>query len=421
MTPAANGVFQQLSRPFPEPMFLVTAAGEVLEANAAGRALQQAHGGDSARFADLFDDPAERVSEALQSWWRMAEMAPAGLRLRGDRDASRWEGARLRSGAGDAILLRMVARQQAVGRFLALNERIEALAREVRRRKNVEEALSQSEEQLRTLADSIPNLAWMAREDGWIFWYNRRWYDYTGTTSEQMEGWGWQSVHDRRTLPAVLQRWRESIASGRPFEMVFPLRGADGVFREFLTRVVPVRDKQGRVVRWFGTNTDVSELQRVQDALRASQERLRVSEERLRLTQRAAHIGSWELDLDTEEYICSPEVAEIFGWERGEAVVPRERLLSTMYFSSDRTSEAKLLRQAIAKNREFETQFRIRRPDGTARWIAARGKPFYNQGRNIVLGVFIDVTETRRALEVAEPAERPVRSRTKAKAQRRAG
>ena len=65
--------------------------------------------------------------------------------------------------------------------------------------------------------------------DGYIYWYNQRWYDYTGTTPEEMEGWGWQSVHDPEVLPQVLEQWRASIATGGPFDMVFPFRGADGL------------------------------------------------------------------------------------------------------------------------------------------------------------------------------------------------
>ncbi|MEO8333623.1 MAG: PAS domain-containing protein [bacterium] len=114
-----------------------------------------------------------------------------------------------------------------------------------------------SERQLRTLADAIPTLAWTARADGFIDWYNARWYEYTGTTLGDMAGWGWQSVHDPVQLPVVMERWRAGIASGEPLEITFPLRGADGTFRQFLTRVFPIRDAEGRVLRWFGTNTDV--------------------------------------------------------------------------------------------------------------------------------------------------------------------
>lgn len=95
--------------------------------------------------------------------------------------------------------------------------------------------------EFRNLADHLPILCWLARSDGYLFWYNRRWLDYCGTTQEAMAGWGWQAVHDPAELPRVKAVWAAAIATGEPFEMVFPLRGADGVFRPFLTRIVPLR------------------------------------------------------------------------------------------------------------------------------------------------------------------------------------
>ena len=86
-------------------------------------------------------------------------------------------------------------------------------------RKRAEEALKESEECFRTMANAIPQLAWIAKRDGDISWYNQRWYDYTGTTPEAMEGWGWQSVHDPEVLPQVLEQWRASIATGRPLSI----------------------------------------------------------------------------------------------------------------------------------------------------------------------------------------------------------
>lgn len=132
-------------------------------------------------------------------------------------------------------------------------------------------ALQESERQFRTLTDSMPQLAWIAGPDGALSWYNRRWYEYTGTSPEQMTGWGWQSVHDPAKLSEVLEKWKHSIATGEPFEMTFPLRDSQGVFREFLTMAMPVRDAQGRVVRWFGTNTDITEQRRSEEALRQTE------------------------------------------------------------------------------------------------------------------------------------------------------
>jgi PAS domain S-box-containing protein len=125
--------------------------------------------------------------------------------------------------------------------------------------------LRASEGRFRQLADTIPQLAWMARPDGWTYWYNSRWYEYTGATSVEMEGWGWQTVHDPAVLPRVLERWRGCLASGEPFQMEFPLRGADGSYRAFLTQAVPLRDAKGDVVQWFGTNTDVTSQHRMME------------------------------------------------------------------------------------------------------------------------------------------------------------
>ncbi len=146
------------------------------------------------------------------------------------------------------------------------------LARSLAERDSLMALLADSEEQFRTLADSIPNLAWSATGDGYITWYNRRWYEYTGMTPEQLEGWGWQSVHDHKVLPEVLERWMMSIATGQSFEMEFPLRGADGQFRSFLTRVLPLKDSAGQVLRWFGTNTDISAMKQVEEELLRAKE-----------------------------------------------------------------------------------------------------------------------------------------------------
>jgi PAS domain S-box-containing protein len=145
---------------------------------------------------------------------------------------------------------------------------------DITRRKQAEMALRESEEQFRMLADLIPQLTWMARPDGWIFWFNRRWYEYTGTTPEETVGWGWQSVHDPAELPRILAGWRASLDSGQPFEMVFPLRGADGVFRPFLTQAAPLRDSAGRIARWFGTHTDITVQREAEAELRRMTETL---------------------------------------------------------------------------------------------------------------------------------------------------
>ena len=119
-----------------------------------------------------------------------------------------------------------------------------------------------------------PQLAWICRADGHFIWFNRRVYEYTGATPEQLEGSGWGSVLDPQALPKVAELWRHSLATGDPFvEMEIPIRGADGRFRPFLARTIPVKDDEGRVKLWFGTGTDISELREREKAL-ARQARL---------------------------------------------------------------------------------------------------------------------------------------------------
>jgi PAS domain S-box-containing protein len=135
-------------------------------------------------------------------------------------------------------------------------------------RKSAEDTLRQSEEVLRALANTIPQLAWMAQADGAIVWFNEPWFEYTGTTPDQVVGNGWHSTVEASALPAVVERWETMIRTGDPFEMEYPIRAADASYRWFLTRVNPVRDRHGRVLRWFGTNTDVDQVKRAEQALR---------------------------------------------------------------------------------------------------------------------------------------------------------
>jgi PAS domain S-box-containing protein len=122
-----------------------------------------------------------------------------------------------------------------------------------------EEALREGEGRFRTLANNIPQLAWMADEKGYIFWYNDRWFDYTGTTLEEMAGWGWQKVHDPNHVKRVVEKISRCFQMGEVCDDTFPLRGQDGKYRPFLSRAVPIRDPDGKILRWFGTNTDISE------------------------------------------------------------------------------------------------------------------------------------------------------------------
>lgn len=140
-------------------------------------------------------------------------------------------------------------------------------ARDITNRKLTEDALRESEERFRTMADNISQFAWMADEKGLVFWYNRRWYEYTGTTLDQMQGWGWKKVHHPDHVDRVVERVQRSWDTGEVWEDTFPLRGKDGQYRWFLSRALPIRGADGKVVRWFGTNTDITEQLAAEQAL----------------------------------------------------------------------------------------------------------------------------------------------------------
>lgn len=142
------------------------------------------------------------------------------------------------------------------------------IARDVTARYHTEEARQESEAKFRMLADNISQLAWIAAPDGALTWYNKRWYDYTGTHFDKMQGWGWIAVHHPDHVDRVREHFAACIAAGTEWEDTFPLRGADGQFRWFLSRAKPIRDDQGRIVNWFGTNTDVTELLEKEEQIR---------------------------------------------------------------------------------------------------------------------------------------------------------
>ncbi len=132
--------------------------------------------------------------------------------------------------------------------------------------RRVEAELRAREEQFRALAESLPQLAWMADRSGNVYWYNHRWYDYTGTSLDQMRGWGWRTVHHPDHVERVAARIQRAWDTGEPWEDHFPLRGKDGRYRWFLSRAVPIRDATGEVDRWLGTNTDITELREAEAA-----------------------------------------------------------------------------------------------------------------------------------------------------------
>ncbi len=177
---------------------------------------------------------------------------------------------------------------------------------EITRHKVAEAALRASEERFRTMADNIAQLAWMTDPSGWIFWYNKRWYEYTGTTSAEVEGWGWQQVHHPDHVDRVVQKVRHHFATGEAWEDLFPLRSKTGDYRWFLSHAFPIRNAAGEIVRWFGTNTDVTEQRETEAALRQLTATLEV-----RVQERTAQVRELASKLTMSEQEERRRIAQI--------------------------------------------------------------------------------------------------------------
>ncbi len=278
--------------------------------------------------------------------------------------------------------------------------------------------LARRVEEFQMLADNIPTLCWMARADGHIHWYNRRWHDYMGSDPEKEESWGWASAHDPEVLPKAVERWQRSLATGEPFEMTFPLKGADGVFRPFLTRVVPIRDAEGRITRWFGTNTDITELREAERAIARHRDELErlveartaelsASEARYRLlTEHASDMVSRTGPDGTRLYVSAAS-ARIFG-VAPEALLG-QHALERRVVPDDRPALDACLQRLLAGSVEEETVvYRVLHPGRGTVWVEATAHVLRDPGTGALDGfvaVSRDVTERRAAEAALEDSE----------------
>jgi len=244
-------------------MVIVAADGTVLEANntcflATGVQTEEVLG------RPIWETPWWNRLPVMQQWWKdqVNEVVRCGGPVAGEVDYSLADGS-LRH--ADAVLTGL---KDDNGRIVSII--IEGRDNTDRRRQ--EQALRDSEERFRNLADNIPQLAWIADAGtyGQVHWFNQNWFEYTGTTLEEMKGWGWHAVHHPDHADRVIQRFSHHVQAGLDWEDTFPLRGKDGQYRWFLSRMKCIRDESGNVVRIFGTNTDISEQREMADALRQS-------------------------------------------------------------------------------------------------------------------------------------------------------
>ncbi|HYP13730.1 MAG TPA: PAS domain-containing protein [Bryobacteraceae bacterium] len=153
---------------------------------------------------------------------------------------------------------RIRADKMEVELFLRSRELVE-MKRLTAERDRADDALRQSEAEFRQVADSMPQLVWVTRPDGYHEWYNRRWYEYTGTTPEQAVGAGWNDFFHGEDQDRAWATWRHSLATGEPYEIEYRCKRHDGVYRWFLGRALPIRDESGAILRWFGTCTDIDQ------------------------------------------------------------------------------------------------------------------------------------------------------------------
>ena len=160
------------------------------------------------------------------------------------------------------------------------------------------------------MADNLPEMAWMSLPTGEVIWFNKRWYEYTGATTEDMRTGRWRSLHPPEIVAAIGEKWVHAMATGEPFEMTLQLRGLDGVFRPFLSRARPLRDASGTITRWFGISTDISEMNSATVEL-ANQKRVAET-----LNRTAAKVAA-ELNLADLVQIVVDAAVELTGAEFG--------------------------------------------------------------------------------------------------------
>jgi PAS domain S-box-containing protein len=247
---------------------------------------------------------------------------------------------------------------------------------------------------LAALVDAIPQLAWIADASGDINWYNRRWYDYTGTDFEQMQGWGWQKVHHPEHVDRVVAKIKMSFETGTPWEDTFPLRGKDGTYRWFLSRALPFRDASGQITRWYGTNTDITERKEIESALRQT-------EEQLNLLASIVHSSDDIIVSKTLEGIISSwnkGAERVFGYTAAEAIGQP----ITIVIPENRHAEEREILSKIRRGERIEHFETIRqRKNGDQIVVSLTVSPVKNSNGVIVGASKIarDITEQKQIRE----------------------
>jgi PAS domain S-box-containing protein len=257
--------------------------------------------------------------------------------------------------------------------------------------------LQRESRQLRDLVETIPAMAWTALPDGSNEFVNRRWAEFTGLSAEDTAGSGWTgAVHPEDRQP-YLERWRGAVAAGEPVESEVRFRcAADGAYRWFLLRGVPLRDADGKVLRWYGTLTDIDDRKRAEEALKRT-------EAYLTETQKLTHTGTFVADPTTAPLYWSEELFRIFGFDPEHGLPSREQPLERIHPEDlDKFKQAWHL--AINGKVDSAVEYRIIWPDGTVKYLYGIGHPILTRDGEVteILGTTVDITERKRAEQQRE-------------------
>jgi len=251
--------------------------------------------------------------------------------------------------------------------------------------------LGASEESFRLIVETIPGLIAIMTPEGRVEHVNGQVLEYFGRTVEQLKQWGTTDAVHPADLPGAIAAWQHAVETGLPYEFEHRIRRGDGEYRWFQSRGLPLRDAEGRIVRWYNLLTDI-------DARKQSEERLRRSEAELLEAQRLSHAGSWRHDLASGAFFASPEVLRIRGVESAEPLSTIDRMYSGIH-PDDRSRVRHTYEAAQARKGEFDAEYRIVLRDGTTKHLHTIGHPVLNEAGDIVeyVGTGMDVTEQRQA------------------------
>jgi formate hydrogenlyase transcriptional activator len=255
-----------------------------------------------------------------------------------------------------------------------------------------------SAETFRLIVETIPGLIAVMTPAGEVEHVNGRVLDYFGRTLEELKRWGTTDAVHPDDLPRVSAAWRHAVETGEPYEFEHRIRRADGQYRWFQSRGLPLRDAEGRIVRWYNLLTDI-------DARKQSEDKLRRSEADLLEAQRLSHCGSWRHDLATGVFAVSPEVLRIRGVESSEPLSTIERMYAGIH-PDDRSRVRATYEAARSQRADFDAEYRIVLRDGIIKHLHTIGHPVLNKAGDVVeyVGTGMDVTEQRQAQAALENA-----------------